>query len=146
MLTHFPTPYPNEWWYSVLCRYHVRSGYSKNQTTVGELFGGKVLAQMGALFPNSTILRVYDQLPQDIFRIRNCVIKNTLFPYFTRFYTQQEKENMLSQIAAQFFRYYSLFQTGHLSLTELARLADISRPTAYKYIHLINEQGGKRND
>ena len=98
MLTHFPTPYPNEWWYSVLCRYHVRSGYSKNQTTVGELFGGKVLAQMGALFPNSTILRVYDQLPQDIFRIRNCVIKNTLFPYFTRFYTQQEKENMLSQI------------------------------------------------
>lgn len=44
------------------------------------------------------------------------------------------------QIPAQFFRYYSLFQTGHLSLTELARLADISRPTAYKYIHLINDK------
>lgn len=50
------------------------------------------------------------------------------------------------QIPDQFLRYYALFQTGHLSLTELARLADISRPTAYKYIHLINEQGGKRND
>lgn len=21
MLTCFPTPYPDEWWYSVLCRY-----------------------------------------------------------------------------------------------------------------------------
>jgi len=44
------------------------------------------------------------------------------------------------QIPAQFFRYYSLFQTGHLSLTELARLADISRPTAYKYIRIINDK------
>jgi len=53
---------------------------------------------MGALFPNSTILRVYDQLPQDVFQIRDCVVNNTLFPYFTRFYTLQEKKNMLSQI------------------------------------------------
>lgn len=44
------------------------------------------------------------------------------------------------QIPAQFFRYYSLFQTGHLSLTEMARLADISRPTAYKYIRIINDK------
>lgn len=33
MLTYFPTPYPGEWWYSVLCRYHVRSGHAKHQTT-----------------------------------------------------------------------------------------------------------------
>lgn len=44
------------------------------------------------------------------------------------------------RIPAQFFRYYSLFQTGHLSLTEMARLADISRPTAYKYIRIINDK------
>lgn len=43
------------------------------------------------------------------------------------------------RIPDQFLRYYALFQNGHLSLTELARLADISRPTAYKYIHLIND-------
>lgn len=47
------------------------------------------------------------------------------------------------QIPAQFFRYYSLFQTGHLSLTELARLASVSRPTAYKYIHLIKRRQEK---
>lgn len=43
------------------------------------------------------------------------------------------------RIPDHFLRYYALFQNGHLSLTELARLADISRPTAYKYIHLIND-------
>ena len=44
------------------------------------------------------------------------------------------------RIPDQFLRYYALFQTNRLSLTELARLADISRPTAYKYIHLINDK------
>lgn len=44
------------------------------------------------------------------------------------------------RIPNQFLRYYTLFQGGHLSLTELARLASVSRPTAYKYIHLINDQ------
>lgn len=43
-------------------------------------------------------------------------------------------------IPDQFLRYYALFQGGHLSLTELARLASVSRPTAYKYIHLINDK------
>ena len=44
------------------------------------------------------------------------------------------------RIPDQFLRYHTLFQGGHLSLTELARLASVSRPTAYKYIHLINDQ------
>ena len=43
-------------------------------------------------------------------------------------------------IPDQFLRYYALFQTNRLSLTELARLADISRPTAYKYIRIINDK------
>ena len=43
-------------------------------------------------------------------------------------------------IPDQFLRYYAFFQTNRLSLTELARLADISRPTAYKYIRIINDK------
>ena len=43
-------------------------------------------------------------------------------------------------IPDQFLRYYALFQTNRLSLTELARLADISRPTAYKYVRIINDK------
>lgn len=44
------------------------------------------------------------------------------------------------RIPNQFLRYYTLFQGGHLSLTELARLASVSRPTAYKYIRIINDK------
>lgn len=98
MLRYFPAPYPGEWWYSLLCRYHVRSGNCKHQTTVRELFENKVLVQMGALFPNSTILRVGNQLPETLFPIRQFIIRNTLFPYFTRFYTHAEKEKMLREL------------------------------------------------
>lgn len=39
MLQYFPTPYPDELWYSVLGRYHVRSGNPNSATTLRELFG-----------------------------------------------------------------------------------------------------------
>ena len=37
--TLFPTPYPGESLYSILCRYHVRSGNSTDRHTVLQLFG-----------------------------------------------------------------------------------------------------------
>lgn len=56
------------------------------------------MAQMGALFPNSTIIRVCAQLPSTTFPIRKFIVENTLFPYFTRFYAISEKEKIISQI------------------------------------------------
>ena len=38
-LTLFPTPYPGESFYSVLCRYHVRSGNVNDWYTSNQLFG-----------------------------------------------------------------------------------------------------------
>lgn len=38
-LTLFPTPYPGEAFYSVLCRYHVRSGNVNDWCTSNQLFG-----------------------------------------------------------------------------------------------------------
>ena len=38
MLPYFPVPYPDELWYSTLCRYHVRSGNINTATTFQELF------------------------------------------------------------------------------------------------------------
>lgn len=37
-LKFFPTPYPDECLYSILCRYFVRSGSTSNKRTVFELF------------------------------------------------------------------------------------------------------------
>ena len=38
-LPFFPTPYPDECFYSILCRYHVRSGAPTGPDTIGRLFG-----------------------------------------------------------------------------------------------------------
>ena len=96
MLTYFPTPYPNEWWYSVLCRYHVRSGYQKHQTTMKELFGGDTSISLAAVFPNNTIRKVLAQLPLDF---SDVVCLHTLFPYYLRFYSASEKRHMLDRLS-----------------------------------------------
>ena len=38
-LPFFPTPYPDECFYSILCRYHVRSGAPTGASTIKRLFG-----------------------------------------------------------------------------------------------------------
>ena len=38
-LPFFPTPYPDECFYSILCRYHVRSGAPTSASTIKNLFG-----------------------------------------------------------------------------------------------------------
>ena len=40
-------------------------------------------------------------------------------------------------IPAIFFRHYPAYKTGHLNLTELSRVCNLSRTTIYKYISLI---------
>ena len=97
MLAYFPTPYPGEWWYSVLCRYHVRSGNQQSQTTTKELFPGRVLAPIGALLPNSTIREIVDQLP-DVFDAKTLIEQHTLFPYQMRVHFLQEKQTVLERL------------------------------------------------
>ena len=48
-------------------------------------------------------------------------------------------------IPDSFFRYYSRYQAGEINVTELARLAQISRPTAYRYIAAIQGSENGRN-
>ena len=39
MISFFPTPYPDELWYSVICRYHIRSGNPSVKYSIRELYG-----------------------------------------------------------------------------------------------------------
>ena len=63
MLQYFPTPYPDELWYSVLCRYHVRSGNAGSATTFRELFGDRDHAALSTFLPNGVIAKIAGQLP-----------------------------------------------------------------------------------
>lgn len=43
----------------------------------------------------------------------------------------------VDNIPATFLRHYPAYKNGHLNVSELARVCDISRTTVYKYIGLL---------
>lgn len=98
MLHYFPTPYPDELWYSVLCRYHVRSGNQTNLTTIKELFPGKTDAVIGSFFPNNILSEVIRQLPESFLDVEKTAMEHTLFKYAFRFQPLEKKKEMLKQI------------------------------------------------
>ena len=42
-------------------------------------------------------------------------------------------------IPASFLRHYPAYKTGHLNVSELARVCDLSRTTVYKYLSLLEQ-------
>lgn len=93
MLQYFPTPYPDELWYSVLCRYHIRSGNLNQVTTKNGRAG------IWALFPDNSVHDILSQLPQEIFSVRDIILNHTLFPYFSRIYPQERKQELLNRLS-----------------------------------------------
>lgn len=99
MLTYFPTPYPGEWWYSVLCRYHVRSGHSKYATTISELYGGHPMVH-GRLIPGGDCAAIIAQLPPGGLSIDDVLANHTLLPYYTRFFEANKKRKVWEELRA----------------------------------------------
>ena len=99
MLTYFPTPYPGEWWYSVLCRYHVRSGYSKHATTISELYGDHPMVH-GRLIPGGDCATILSNLPPGVLSIDDVLANHTLLPYYTRFFETDKKRQVWEALQA----------------------------------------------
>lgn len=98
MLSCFPTPYPEEWWYSVLCRYYVRSGVKQHLPVKRMLFNGNEGAHMGTVFPNKTLVEIVNQLPKDVFNAEDIILNHTPFLYYTRMYQTEDRRRMLEQL------------------------------------------------
>ncbi len=99
MLTYFPSPYPGEWWYSVLCRYHVRSGNPKHATTISELYGGHPMVH-GRLIPGGDCAAIIAQLPSGVLSIDDVLAHHTLLPYYTRFFPANKKRKVWEELRA----------------------------------------------
>ena len=99
MLTYFPTPYPGEWWYSVMCRYHVRSGRQKAATTLRELYGAYPLTH-GRLFPGVDCHAITRQLPEQVITLRKVLLEHTLMSYYLRFYSLEKKRSVFNSLLA----------------------------------------------
>ena len=97
MMTYFPTPYPGEWWYSVLCRYFVRSGYRNFATASKELYGEQEVFH-GRLFPGNSCYHVLSNLPAGILDLKAVLLEHTLMPYYLRFYSHERKKKILQNL------------------------------------------------
>ena len=99
MLIYFPTPYPGEWWYSVLCRYHVRSGNPKHATTINELCGGRPMVH-GRLVPGGDCAAILSNLPPGVLLLNDVLANHTLLPYYTRFFPMDKKQQVWEALRA----------------------------------------------
>ena len=98
MLTYFPTPYPGELFYSVLCRYYMSSGIREHNIVKRQLFGSKSGIKMATLYPNAAIHEVLSQLPKGVYDGRDMIVHHTPFAYYTRMYSINEREALLDDL------------------------------------------------
>ncbi|ACK67893.1 Tn7-like transposition protein D [Rippkaea orientalis PCC 8801] len=94
MLSFFPIPYPDELFYSVMCRYHVRSGNRSFRQTKLDLFNTVGSKQYYLGLPNSLATLVH-QLPfGSSLTINQLLQEHTLFPYYRTFLTNREVKRL----------------------------------------------------
>ena len=91
MISFFPTPYPDELWYSVICRYHIRNGNYCAKHTMRQLYGdGTYTASMMLC---GHIVPLLEQLPRGYLSIKDIILRHTLYPYYARFFSTQRKRS-----------------------------------------------------
>ena len=95
MLHYFPTPYPDELWYSVIARYHTHSGALSWQATMKALFGNARDTDVGSFFPNNSIHKILEQLPPGFLSAQEIALQHTLLPFLMRFQPQEKKAAIL---------------------------------------------------
>lgn len=90
-MNFFPKPYPDELWYSVLSRYHVRSGNIGPSTTTKELFG-KGTIHTSIFFANQGFGGIFTRLPKRLLDKKHIYHKHTMIPYALRFSSEKRKQ------------------------------------------------------
>ena len=91
MIGFFSSPYPDELWYSVICRYHVHSGNYCAKHTMRQLYGDYFSAP--SLLLCGHIDTLLAQLPQGYLSARDIVMQHTFYPYYARFFPTQRKRS-----------------------------------------------------
>lgn len=84
MTSFFPTAYPDELLYSILARYHVRSGNISPKATLRELFGSTTITATVDL-PSHLNALVQNLPPLSKLTVESLIQKHTLYPFYAPF-------------------------------------------------------------
>ncbi|MCL6598517.1 MAG: TnsD family transposase [Alicyclobacillus macrosporangiidus] len=94
MTIQLPLPYPDELFYSVLARYHVRAGNTSHEATLQELFGSRS-ASASVEFP-CRLNALLSRLPLGYsLTVAEIVEKHSLFPLYRLFVSPERAERAL---------------------------------------------------
>ena len=123
MLGSFPTPYPDELLYSVVARYHIRSGNKSFRQTHEELFETVELQPDKIALPNNLNFLI-NQLPQGSkLTVESLIKRNTLYSFFRSFLTPVE-----------IYSFKDLLRTkSSTSIPQAAKISDKERGRVLKF-------------
>lgn len=122
MLGFFPTPYPDELLYSVVARYHIRSGNKSFRQTHEELFETVELQPDKIILPNNLNFLV-SQFPQvSQLTIESLIKRNTLYPFFRSFLTLIEIYSFKDLLRSK----------SNTSISQIAKISDKERNRVLK--------------
>lgn len=98
MIAFFPTPYPEgELLYSVLARYHIRSGNISPKATIEELFGSRTVTAVVDLPAN--IDSLIDNLPVgSALTPEKLIYENTLYPFYSAFLSPERADTVMNSM------------------------------------------------
>ena len=94
MLPFFPTPYPDELLYSLICRYHLRSGNRSFRQTQLDLFETAGAKKYYLGLPNNLATLVHKLPFGSSLTVNQLLKKHTLFPYYRTFLTPREVKRL----------------------------------------------------
>jgi hypothetical protein len=90
----FPTPYPDECYYSILCRYFVRGGSTNNSHTIKKLFGNAQCLSTSLFFP-MRLDCIEQWIPQGTAITRKSfAMKHSKYPYMAMIYSKKFRKDM----------------------------------------------------
>ena len=138
----FPTPYPGELWYSIIARYHKRSGNPFWYMSIQELFDGRTNSTLiTGFYPNESIIMVHDKFP-NVIDLRKAVLESTLLPYLMRFYPKEKKiqafEDFINGVNTKprLYRYTKHDKLRYCPLCRQEEIEKYGSPTGIPFIRL----------
>ena len=93
MLSFFPTPYPDEILYSILARYHIRSGNTGPKLTLWELFGSNdAISTVDLPYNLAALAKNLSSVSQ--MSCEELLQNHTLYPFYAAFLPQRRAKEV----------------------------------------------------
>lgn len=94
MVGFFPTPYPDECLYSILCRYYARGGYGNYESCIRELYGGIQTLTLSVFLPMKIEYIDGWVSPSSGVTRRDIAVNHTLYGYWAVTYPENFRADM----------------------------------------------------